>query len=122
MHVLPQIPAAADLVLPSKLCNMLASGRPIVATADPGTGIALEVEGCGLVTPPGDVAALANAIEQLADDADLAAALGRRGAARARERWSKAEILKRFTSELARLVERRVAPSAIADAGQPHSR
>ena len=33
IHLLPQLPDAADLVLLSKLGNMLASGRPIVATA-----------------------------------------------------------------------------------------
>ena len=37
VHLLPQIVGAADLVLPSKQTNMLASGRPVVATAAPGT-------------------------------------------------------------------------------------
>ncbi len=35
VHLLPQLAGAADLVLPSKLINMLASGRPVVATAAP---------------------------------------------------------------------------------------
>ncbi|MDB5690149.1 MAG: glycosyltransferase WbuB, partial [Sphingomonas bacterium] len=52
VHLLPQIRGAADLVLPSKLANMLASGRPVAATALPGTGIADEVAGCGTVTEP----------------------------------------------------------------------
>ena len=47
IHLLPQLPDAADLVLPSKLGNMLASGRPIVATAAPGTVIDREIEGAG---------------------------------------------------------------------------
>lgn len=34
LHVLPQDPAVAELVLPSKLGGMLASGRPILVTAD----------------------------------------------------------------------------------------
>ena len=38
LHLLPQEREAADLLLPSKLGGMLASGRRIVATADPGTG------------------------------------------------------------------------------------
>jgi colanic acid biosynthesis glycosyl transferase WcaI len=50
VHLLPQIAGAADLVLPSKLTNMLASGRAIAATAEPGTGLAAEVDGCGLIT------------------------------------------------------------------------
>jgi colanic acid biosynthesis glycosyl transferase WcaI len=33
VHVLPQKPSVADLVMPSKLIGMLASGRPVIATA-----------------------------------------------------------------------------------------
>ena len=33
IHLLPQIAGAADVVLPSKLTNILASGRPVVAGA-----------------------------------------------------------------------------------------
>lgn len=93
LHLLPQIAGAADLVLPSKLTNMLASGRPVVATTEAGTGLYAEVEGCGLVTPPGDAAALAGAITQLADNPKLRAELGKAAALRATERWSKPAII-----------------------------
>src|SRR5690606_21104647 len=59
VHLLPQRGSMANLVLPSKLTNMLASGRPVVATASPGTELAQEVESCGIVTPPGDGRAFA---------------------------------------------------------------
>src|SRR3990170_1399948 len=49
IHLLPQRADAADLVMPSKLTGMLASGRPVVATASPGTQVAEVVEGCGIV-------------------------------------------------------------------------
>jgi colanic acid biosynthesis glycosyl transferase WcaI len=52
IHLLPQLSDAADLVLPSKLANMLGSGRPVIATAAPGTGLFEEVSGCGIATPP----------------------------------------------------------------------
>lgn len=52
IHLLPQLPDAADLVQPSKLGNMLAAGRPIVATAAPGTGIDRAIEGAGVVVLP----------------------------------------------------------------------
>ena len=100
LHLLPQIAGAADLVLPSKLTNMLASGRPVVATTEPGTGLYAEVDGCGLVTPPGDAAALAEAIVQLADDPKQRARLGEAAAMRAAERWSKPAII---AAALARL-------------------
>ena len=41
LHVLPQERAASDLVFPSKLGPILASGRPLVVTADPGSELAL---------------------------------------------------------------------------------
>ena len=103
VHLLPQIPGAADLVLPSKLTNMLLSGRPVAATASPGTGLAEEVEGCGIVTPPGDAAAFAAAISRLADDSDLAAALGQAGVRRAGERWNRQAILSRLEARLGKL-------------------
>ncbi len=37
IHLLPQRTEVADLVLPSKLGAILASGRPVVAMAEPGT-------------------------------------------------------------------------------------
>jgi colanic acid biosynthesis glycosyl transferase WcaI len=100
LHLLPQIAGAADLVLPSKLTNMLASHRPIVATALAGTGLADEVEGCGVITPPGDAAAFSAAIEQLLDDPASREAAGRTARARAVERWSRTTILSRFLDEL----------------------
>ncbi len=100
VHLLPQIGGAADLVLPSKLPNMLASGRPIIATAAPGTGLADEIGACGLATPPADAPAFAAAIERLLDDAPLRAGCERAAEERAGTRWSKAAILTDFEREL----------------------
>lgn len=96
VHLLPQIPGAADLVLPSKLTNMLASGRPVIATADPGTGLYDEVDGCGINTPPGDAAALASAIADLMDDPARMAELGQAATLRAAERWHQDAIIDRL--------------------------
>lgn len=106
VHLLPQLAGAADLVLPSKLANMLASGRPVIATADPGTGLADEVAGAGVVTPPGDARALADAIERLLDDPEEAARLGAAARIRAEERWSRDGVMARFLEEAAALVAR----------------
>jgi len=102
VHLLPQIPGAADLVLPSKLTNMLASGRPIVATAEPGTGLYDEVDGCGLSTPPGDAAALARAIETLIDDPEQSARMGDIARRRAVERWTMTGIIDKLEAALRR--------------------
>jgi colanic acid biosynthesis glycosyl transferase WcaI len=100
VHLLPQIAGAADLVLPSKLTNMLASGRAIVATAMPGTGLAEEVRGCGLITPPGDVEAFAAAIEYVIDNSAWREVAAKKARNRAEERWSRDPILARFEEEL----------------------
>jgi colanic acid biosynthesis glycosyl transferase WcaI len=78
IHLLPQSSDAADLVLPSKLSGMLASGRPVIATCRPGTEISEIVSQCGLVVAPQDGAALALAVRRLADDTTMRLELGRR--------------------------------------------
>jgi colanic acid biosynthesis glycosyl transferase WcaI len=101
VHLLPQLASAADLVLPSKLTNMLASGRPIVATAATGTGLYTEVEGCGLIVPPGNASTFARAIETIIDDPTASVQLGVAARARAEERWSRSKIFGRFMARLA---------------------
>lgn len=70
LAVIPQKPDFGDIVLPSKLANILASGRPVVAAAPASSELALTLRdaGCGLVVQPGDAEALAAAVRQLADD------------------------------------------------------
>lgn len=104
VHVLPQIVGAADLVLPSKLTNILASGRPVVATAQPETGLYNEVDGCGICTPPGKTKPLAEAIARLVDEPELAQRLGAAGRLRAQERWSQSAIVDSMEARAARLV------------------
>ena len=103
IHLLPQIAGAADLVLPSKLTNMLASGRPVLATAAKGTALANEVVGAGILTPPGDADAAAKALEALIDDPDKRKRLGEEARLRANERWNRDQILRQLTSELEKL-------------------
>jgi colanic acid biosynthesis glycosyl transferase WcaI len=64
LHMLPQHRGVADLVMPSKLGGMLASGRPLVVAADPGSELFDVLTDIALLTPAGDDAALAAAIEQ----------------------------------------------------------
>lgn len=65
LHVLPQEAQAADLMLPSKLGGMLASGRPILVTADANTELAEFLGGSCSYTPPGDAQAFAASILRL---------------------------------------------------------
>jgi glycosyltransferase involved in cell wall biosynthesis len=69
-----------------KIYSYLASGRCTLATDIASHTQALD-ESCALLTAP-EPAALADALRRLAADAALRDALGRAGAARARERFS----------------------------------
>lgn len=106
VHLLPQIPGAADLVLPSKLTNMLASGKPVIATAQRGTGLYEEVDGCGVSTPPGDAAALAEAIANLMDDEPRRRSYGGMAVCRAAERWSRDAIIDAMEVRMTLVAER----------------
>lgn len=72
--------------VPAKLFDAMALGLPVVSTSV--SMIPEILEGCGLVTPPGDVRALAAALRQLLADRALAEDLGRRARARCAERYS----------------------------------
>ncbi|WP_369062139.1 WcaI family glycosyltransferase [Caulobacter sp. 73W] len=102
IHLLPQRPEAADLVLPSKLTGMLASGRPVVAMAPNGSGLAQEVEGCGIVVQP-TAPAMAEAVFALSNNPTLRKELGTQGRRRAEERWRKSAIIDGFERHLSEL-------------------
>jgi colanic acid biosynthesis glycosyl transferase WcaI len=89
--------------MPSKLAGMLASGKPVVATAGAGSEVAAIVAGCGIVSPPGDAAALARAVETLVDAPELAARLGSAGRRYALDHLDRARVLGAFVATLAAL-------------------
>nr|WP_249778218.1 WcaI family glycosyltransferase [Phenylobacterium glaciei] len=78
IHLLPQEREAADLLLPSKLGGMLASGKPILVTADPGTELSDFLGASCELTPPGDSARVAEALRRMADAAPDAGARAER--------------------------------------------
>ncbi|CAN5910356.1 WcaI family glycosyltransferase [soil metagenome] len=98
---LPEVVAAADIQVvplraglarssvPSKLYTVLASGRPVVASVDPGTEVARTVEsaGAGIAVPPDDPEAFTKAIERLVVAPGEAQAMGAAGR-RFVERWA----------------------------------
>jgi colanic acid biosynthesis glycosyl transferase WcaI len=102
IHLLPQSPNAADLVLPSKLSGMLASGRPIVATCNYGTELQRIVSGCGAVVPPEDGQALSTVIAQLATNAELRNDLGRKARIYAETHFERDAVLRRVFGLLRR--------------------
>lgn len=75
------LPSFAEGV-PVVLMEALASEVPVVATRIAGIGELVEDGISGLVVPPGDADALAEAIARLADDAALRTRMGRAGRAK----------------------------------------
>lgn len=103
IHLLPQRADVADLVMPSKLGGMLASGRPILATAAQGTGVALAVEHCGMIVEPGDTGAFTWALRRLASRPEARSAMGANARKRAVTQLSQNAVLHKFEHELTSL-------------------
>jgi len=104
VHLLPQRQDAADLVMPSKLTGIMASGRPVVATAREGTELACAVGDAGRITAPGDAATFIEAICSLVEDNELRARMGTIARSYAERFWEKERVLGDFEDALYRLV------------------
>ncbi len=112
IHVLPQRAGAADLVMPSKLSGMLASGKPVIATADPQTEIETVLNGLGRVVPPEDADALQAAILELVQNPNLRIQLGQASRNWVEQNWSKNVVLARFLSDI-RIISEAFPPDEI---------
>jgi putative colanic acid biosynthesis glycosyltransferase WcaI len=102
VHLLPQLADAADLMMPSKLTGMMASGRAVLATARSGTQLASVLEGRGMVTPPGDVNAFVSALLRLGEDPALRRRLGKNARRYAIDNMNRDGILGQFEMSMMR--------------------
>jgi colanic acid biosynthesis glycosyl transferase WcaI len=108
IHLVPQNPEAAAFAVPSKVFNIMAVGRPFVATALPGSVLwQLERDsGAFLCVPPDEPLTFAEAVVRLADDAHLRRELGRRGREFVELNYAKPRILGDLSSRLDALAAR----------------
>ena len=102
IHLLPQRADAADLVMPSKLSGMLASGKAVIATANPGTEVAEIVGMLGVVISPNDAKAMADAILELANNPERMCILGEKGRSWVIANWSKKKVLDNYCDFLSK--------------------
>jgi colanic acid biosynthesis glycosyl transferase WcaI len=72
----------------------------VAATAHPDTELGKAIEGCGLLSPPGDAIAFAAAIRSLARDPAQRAAFGLAGRCYAESCLGMEPILQRFAADL----------------------
>ena len=98
LHLVVQRHQAADLVMPSKLTNILAAGRPFIATTTPGTELArVTTESrAGLMVPPEEAHSLAQAVLRLAGDPTLRKQMAARGRKYAESVWDREQISRQW--------------------------
>jgi len=106
VHLLPQRAGAEDLVMPSKLTAILASGRPVVATATAGTELARAAAAGGRVVPAGDAPAFTAALRELLADSVLCQTLGAGGRAFAQAHFDREAVLGRLADDLRHLAKK----------------
>jgi colanic acid biosynthesis glycosyl transferase WcaI len=99
--VIPQKRAVTDIVLPSKLCNILASERPVVAAAPPTSDLAMILRdgNCGILVEPEDGRQMADAIRTLAADRARASMLAGNGRRYAEANLLQSAVIGRFEAD-----------------------
>lgn len=97
---------AAEYSMPSKIYEIMASGRPALVSAEPDSDIRqlVEAEQCGLGVAPGDAQALSEAILRLYNDPELRKSLGANGRNAAETRFSKPQIAEQYEALFKRVV------------------
>lgn len=102
VSVIPQKPGVKDIVLPSKLGNILGSARPVVvaASGDTELGRIIGLADCGVLVPPGDAVAMADAVLQLYGDDGHRKRLGENGRRYMEQHMGHRVILDGFVQEL----------------------
>lgn len=99
IHLLPQKAAAADLVLPSKVLGILASGRPMVAASPLESTLGRLAAQTGRQVEPGDAQAFADAVLELVSNVEDRLTLGAKGRLLAEEKYGLESTLQRFEQE-----------------------
>jgi glycosyltransferase involved in cell wall biosynthesis len=107
----------AGVSVPSRMYNVLAAGRPILALADAHSEVALLVkeEEIGWVVTPGDAAGLARALREARADPQRLARMGMRARTLAEEKYTLGAVLDRYRAVLAGMgLARQVSPAPAA--------
>ncbi len=96
-------PFLAQNFVPSKLFEIMACGRAVVASLA-GEGAAMVREaGAGVVVPPEDGAALARAVTDLAEHPERTRTYGRAGRERVQARYARRALAERYAGILAKV-------------------
>ncbi|MEN9507047.1 MAG: hypothetical protein RI958_2973 [Actinomycetota bacterium] len=109
VHVVPLRSGLGSVSVPSKTYSILAAGRPIVASIDPGTEVPriLAASGAGRAVPPDDVEAFVGALRAMLADPVYREAAGRAGRSWVEAAASPAAVAQAYADLVQSLTERR---------------
>lgn len=100
IHILPQRPHASDSVMPSKLLNIFACARPVIGTVHLDSEVGQVLSKVGMISKPGSVEQLAQAIRSLADQAQLRESLGKKAHDYVTQSFGKQAVLSAFLKRM----------------------
>lgn len=103
--------------MPNSILEAMAAGLPVVATSAGGTPEVVVDGETGLLVPPRDPVALADAILRLLNDPPVAEVFGRAGRARVEANFGEGLMLKRLEALLDQLVERHLGLTFLPSRG-----
>ncbi len=113
LYVQPSVVAG----MPNSVLEAMAAGLPVVATAVGGIPEVVVEGETGLLVPPRDSAALANAMLKLLVDGGLAEAFGRAGRARVEAHFGEDRMREQLETLLDRLVQRHLGLTFTPEVG-----
>jgi glycosyltransferase involved in cell wall biosynthesis len=110
--VISFVPGMAGVSVPSRMYNILAAGKPIIAVADEESELALVVreEGIGWVVPPNQPAKIREAALQARNDPETLRHMGRKARAVAEQKYSKSAVMEAY-----RALMQQVPPSSAVE-------
>ncbi|WP_148219243.1 glycosyltransferase family 4 protein [Azospirillum sp. B510] len=120
LHLVTMDPAAAGLLVPSKLAGVQAAGRPCLFLGPRGSEAAARVDGCGQVIDPFDGAAIADAVRAYATDPLRCAVEGARALSRAGD-WNADRAATAFAGLAERLLLARQVGRPLMGRPLPHA-
>ncbi len=105
VHVVPLRTGLGNVSVPSKTYSILASGRPILASIDPGTEVPriLEASGAGVAVLPDRADLFVDALRAMLGDPDALAARGAAGRAWVEQAASPAAVARAYEDLVRRL-------------------
>jgi glycosyltransferase involved in cell wall biosynthesis len=105
LGVIPFLPGMEGISVPSRMYNLMAAGKPILAVADAGSELAIVIqeERIGWVVPASQPARLADTIRSALRDAEELAAMGRRARLAAERKYSLQQVAESYRELFAEL-------------------